>query len=185
MRHKKKPIYIRRHKTPPWWLTKTKLRWFLVGLLSALAIIILIGAFSPIRMAAFVTLLSDRDPVMAESTAKIAEASMLARDVFALINEIRQKYGCPLLEWDDGLANKAIAHSKVMAEKKVLTHSTYGSGENIIQLIGYDLVGPQDFVRGWLDSPLHKKNLLGDYLTTGVGLFKDGNTWWGTQIFGY
>lgn len=153
-----------------------------------LAILMFIGALSPIRMAGFVTLLSNRDPVIAESTAEITKASILSRDVFVLVNETRREYGLRPLEWSNELAHQAAAHSKRMASHKVLSHSTYGSGENCIQLIGYDFIKAQDFVtswKGWMGSPLHKKNLLGNYSKTGVGLIKDGNTWWGTQVFGY
>lgn len=36
----------------------------------------------------------------------------------------------------------------------------------------------------WWDSPVHKQNMLGNYTVLGVGVVKDGNNYWATQIFG-
>lgn len=39
------------------------------------------------------------------------------------------------------------------------------------------------FVKMWMDSPPHRANILGNWEFIGVGVYKDGNKYWATQIF--
>jgi len=52
-------------------------------------------------------------------------------------------------------------------------------GENIAA--GYD--SPAKVVEGWMNSPGHKANILGDYEQLGVGVFVKNNTVYWAQMF--
>ena len=127
----------------------------------------------------------------AESAGSVAE---LERQVHAGINSERAKNGVSPLRWEDQLAAVARAHSDDMTSRGYFSHDTpeglgpservdragyscwkgshYGVAENIaIETTsgGIDRVAAEA-VRGWMNSPGHRTNLLGrQYDRTGVG----------------
>jgi len=64
-------------------------------------------------------------------------------------------------------------HSQVMIRVIVLFRpaTNHGAGENIA--MGYQ--SPKEVVRGWMNSPGHRENILSDYLHLGVGILKGGS----------
>lgn len=116
------------------------------------------------------------------------------------INTIRQEYGLNQLQANEKLALVARAYSQQMAEKNFFSH-TGPNGDTLAQRvrsagISYRLVGENLFkstnapqpvslaVEGWMDSPGHRENILRTgFSKTGVGIWRDGNTYYFTQLF--
>ena len=138
--------------------------------------------------------------------------SNLELKVHAGINAERAKHGGSPLQWDEGLASVARAHSNDMTGRDYFSHDTpegldptdrlhraglncrkgyrYGIAENIAieTTLGNLDRTALEAVRGWINSPGHRTNLLnGEYNKTGVGA--SFGTWRGykavylTQVF--
>ena len=138
--------------------------------------------------------------------------SELELKVHAGINAERTKHGGSPLRWDEGLASVARAHSDDMTGRGYFSHDTpegldptdrlhraglncrkgyrYGIAENIAieTTIGNLDRTAEEAVRGWINSPGHRTNLLNrEYNMTGVGA--SFGTWRGykavylTQVF--
>lgn len=129
-------------------------------------------------------------------------ASDIERRAFELTNAERQVTGLRLLQWDESLARLARMHSQDMADECYFNHRSptgemvddranrigivrwIGIGENIAYINGY--ADPATMaVEKWMQSTLHKKNILnGQWQTSAVGVAvaKDGKTYL-TQVF--
>lgn len=128
-----------------------------------------------------------------------------------LTNAVRRQEGVGELAFDERLARAAATRSSDMAEADFFGHQGPGSSSarNAVQRTGWiprgkswllgENIGwaprgsatPADLMRGWLDSPTHRSNLLSeDYTHIGVGAVagvpkqdaEPGATF--TQIFG-
>ncbi|MDP3971378.1 MAG: CAP domain-containing protein [Candidatus Nanopelagicales bacterium] len=137
-------------------------------------------------------------------TVSVAE---LERQVFDLTNVARNEGricgsqfmpAAAPLQWDQNLATAARAHSTDMATRGYFAHDTpegktpwqrfgeagvrpyQGAAENIAQ----GNRTPRDVVDGWINSPGHCRNLMGNYENLGVGLSSSatGSRYW-TQDF--
>lgn len=123
---------------------------------------------------------------------------MLGR-VVALTNAQRRAHGCPALTVDRTLAAVAGAHSKDMAARGFFDHVN-PDGESAfdrMRAAGYryaraaeniaaGYATPEAVMRGWMNSPGHRANILNCSLTqVGVGYATGGSygTYW-TQDFG-
>ena len=123
-----------------------------------------------------------------------AMVSELELKVHAGINAARVNTGNSALKWDHGLASVARAHSDDMTSRNYFSHDTpegldptgrlhraglncrrgyrYGIAENIAieTSLGNLEQTATEAVRGWMNSPGHRRNLLNrEYDTTGVG----------------
>ncbi len=116
-------------------------------------------------------------------------------EVVRLVNEERSKHGLAPLTQDWQLSRVARYKSQDMRDLGYFSHTspTYGSpfdmmrsfgisyrtaGENIAK--GYQ--SPEAVVRGWMNSPGHRANILNSsYTHIGVGYVASGNYW--TQMF--
>lgn len=128
-----------------------------------------------------------------------SESQEIEVDVFRSVNAKREAEGVALLEWNGHLAVLAREHSDMMAVGRVpLGHSGFdvrmrgalslsGSkrgAENVsAQPRDATEVAPASVTR-WLGSEKHRKNMLGPYTQTGVGVARapDGK-YFVTQIF--
>ncbi len=121
--------------------------------------------------------------------------------VIALINNERAKAGLPALNSQSQLTAAAELHSADMACNNYFSHTgrdgsnfsdrarrqgynmSYG-GENIAA--GYG--SPEDVVKGWMNSPGHRANILGEnYVDVGVGYAYSASSSYGsywTAVFG-
>ncbi|NRQ33201.1 hypothetical protein HII36_15305 [Nonomuraea sp. NN258] len=128
---------------------------------------------------------------------RVAVIPGLAAKVVSLTNAARAKHGCAPLRVDGRLAASARTHSLEMARAGALTHASpdgaspwdrmeragypWGAAENI----GNGYATADEAVRGWLDSPDHRKNILDCGLRAiGVGVASGPNGPWWTQDFG-
>ena len=115
--------------------------------------------------------------------------------VLELVNVERAKYGLSPLQMDESVRNVARMKSSDMRKNNYFDHNspTYGSpfdmlkqfgisyksaGENIAQ--GYPT--PEAVVKGWMNSPGHRANILNSSFThIGIGYDAQGHYW--TQMF--
>lgn len=134
--------------------------------------------------------------VIAQSRA-IAEMEAAVRQ---RINEIRQQNGLNPLENNERLAQVAREYSQTMARENFFSH-TGPDGDTPAQRVrsaglSYWVVGENLFkstnapqpvplaVKGWMNSPGHRENILRPVFTeTGIGIWRDGNTYYITQLF--
>lgn len=127
-----------------------------------------------------------------------SEYRELERTVFQLVNEYRQSQNLPPLQLEEPISQSARQHSRSMATGEVsFSHAGFdrrieaiaesisyrGAAENIAYNQGYNNPA-QQAVEGWINSPGHRKNMLGNYDLTGVGIAKNAEgEYYYTQIF--
>lgn len=114
-----------------------------------------------------------------------------------LTNEFRKKNGKPPLRLSKALCNIALPHTRNMLSGKVpFGHSGFhersqdtfklgfhSTGENVAWCNGYsDPI--KCMIDGWIKSPGHRANMLGNFTYIGVAFAHDGSKWYGTQFFG-
>lgn len=125
-----------------------------------------------------------------------AQTGSMESEIIALVNKNRAKKDLPPLKQNDAIADAAEKHSRNMAKGKIpMGHDGFdermgkllkelapanGAAENVA--MGAN--SAEEVVALWMKSPGHRKNILGTYTHTGVGIVKgsDGNLYF-TQIF--
>ncbi|HHF7353267.1 TPA: CAP domain-containing protein [Legionella anisa] len=116
--------------------------------------------------------------------------------VLFYINEYRQKHGLSKLTMDNHMVIQARQHSQDMANHRMpfghqdfgkrvaklrsQIKNTGGAAENV----AYNYKTAQIVVSQWVKSPGHRRNIVGNYNLTGVGIARDkqGKLYY-TQIF--
>ncbi len=122
----------------------------------------------------------------------------MASQTHTLINQYRASKGLPALRYNNSIADIALTHSRNMAAGTVeFSHDGFdnraqaiakilqisSAAENVAWNRGYQ--NPVEAaVEGWLESPGHHANIVGEYNTTGIGvaLNQDGEYYF-TQLF--
>lgn len=129
------------------------------------------------------------DPLSLFETGSSQDEQLCVR----LTNEFRQKQGKPPLKFMKKLSEIGMPHTKNMLARKIpVGHigfderarqiAGYAAAENVAYCQGYsDPI--RIFVQGWINSPGHRRNLLGDYTHMGIAVAHDGDAWYGTQLF--
>lgn len=140
----------------------------------------------------------DRQPP--NLTAQSDTIAQMEAKIRQRINEIRQERGLNSLQTNEPLAKVARAYSQQMAQKNFFSHTSPNGGTLTQRVssvgISYRLVGENLFtstnvpepvssaVQGWMDSSGHRENILRSGFTeTGVGIWREGNTYYFTQLF--
>ncbi len=153
-----------------------------------------------VAIAAAAALLAPSTLLSAQEAAPPDDAKPADQVVAALIeahNQERAREKLPPLRFAPLLEVAALAHARDMAGRDVMSHegsdgstasqrivrSGYrfqAAGENVAQ--GYRDVPA--VMRGWMDSPPHKKNVLGDFTEIGVARVegKDGKPYWSAEF---
>ncbi|MDE3253144.1 MAG: CAP domain-containing protein [Bacteroidota bacterium] len=122
--------------------------------------------------------------------------STVVKDIFRYVNEHRQSLGLPPLKMNEEANRQAFLHSKNMAtgktsfghegfEQRVASiQKTSGWITASAENVAYGKLSANEVVKGWLNSPGHKKNIEGNYQFSGIGIYRDskGVTFF-TQIF--
>ena len=126
-----------------------------------------------------------------------SEAAM-EQMVVQAVNEYRAKRWLPPLQTNPVLAHEAKLHSLDMERKRIpFGHQYFGTRiKHIYSQIKYCNGGsenvawfppsksPKDVVALWLTSSGHRRNILGHFNLTGVGIVRDKRGWlYYTQIF--
>jgi uncharacterized protein YkwD len=121
----------------------------------------------------------------------------LEQSIHEQVNQYRQSRNLPPLTLDARISQQARAHSQAMASSGDLSHDGFeqrvkaiareipyrASAENVAFNQGYSNPGEQA-VEGWINSPGHQKNMVGNYDLTGIGVAKNAKgEYYFTQIF--
>ncbi|MGM1063342.1 CAP domain-containing protein [Saccharothrix sp. Mg75] len=119
--------------------------------------------------------------------------------VVELTNAERAANGCPALTADDRLGRAARAHSADMAARNYFSHTSLDGRSFVdrVKAAGHPGPGAENIaagqrtaeavVKGWMESPGHRANILNCELKTlGAGMARGGSygTYW-TQNFGW
>jgi uncharacterized protein YkwD len=139
-----------------------------------------------------------RQTASAAPSAKDEHYLELVNRVHRQVNEFRREHGLKPLTLDSILNAQAREHSAEMARSgKTISHSGFNqrledirkkipyraAAENVAAVVG-DEDPVQTVVQGWKNSPEHRKNMLGDFSLTGIGIAQSKNgTYFFTQIF--
>jgi uncharacterized protein YkwD len=134
-------------------------------------------------------------PVIAANEVNLDE---LKQSVFQKVNEYRVSQNISPLKLDPVISQPSEQHSQNMATGKV-TFSHAGSEQRFDQIsnqIAYQKIAEnvgynsgysnpaEQVVEGWIKSDGHRKNMLGDYNLTGIGVAKNPEgEYYFTQIF--
>jgi uncharacterized protein YkwD len=120
----------------------------------------------------------------------------LEQSIHNQVNQYRRTQNLPSFAFDQTIAEQARAHSAAMANSGRISHNgfdsraaaieqtiTYSSvAENVASNQGYE--NPDNTaVKGWIKSPGHQQNMVGDFDLTGIGVVERGGTYYFTQIF--
>lgn len=132
----------------------------------------------------------------AAQTAHRVSDTTIQNQVLFYINQYRKQHGLSKLKMDTHMVIQAKRHSQDMAnhrmpfghkdfQKRIATlrsqiKNTGGGAENV----AYNYKDAQEVVRQWVQSPGHKRNIVGHYNLTGIGVARDkqGKLYY-TQIF--
>ena len=122
----------------------------------------------------------------------------IGKECLKLTNEFRAKYNLYPLEWDDSIWAIALTHSKNMADGIVpfshegfnervnqFNFTYYKACENVYMCQGYSQYSiAENAVKGWINSPGHKKNLLSDTTHCAIAVYKNNyGEFYLTQLF--
>lgn len=125
-------------------------------------------------------------PKNTSKTANTSRYAALEAEIHAKVNQYRQSQNLPPLTLDPRISEQARIHSQAMASgKATFSHDGFekrvdaiaktipyrSAAENLAYNQGYREPVAQA-VEGWLNSPGHYKNIVGDYDLTGVGVVK-------------
>lgn len=124
--------------------------------------------------------------------------SAIARQTHDLINNYRASQGLSALSYNNTIADVALQHSRNMAAGAVaFSHDGFNDrmstianslkmtsgAENVAYNQGYENPAAVA-VEGWIQSPGHHSNIVGDFNVTGIGVaVNDKNEFYFTQIF--
>jgi len=125
-------------------------------------------------------------------------SSKMAQDIFNQVNHYRESHGLTKLIWDGKIAQEAQRHSLDMARVKRISHDGFDQRWSRLRRVIFGARGiaenvamnrnhrdPSSLaVKGWINSPGHHRNMIGDYNRTGIAVQKapDGSYFF-TQIF--
>ena len=162
--------------------------------------------FQPVRSGAIATesgeFLAERHALAKASPRRNRRATSMSmaaieRSVFQKINQYRQQKGLSSLSLNTTIAQQARQHSQSMANSRDLSHNGFNSrvqtisksispraaAENVAFNKGFSNPVAQA-VNGWLNSPGHLQNIMGNYNLTGIGVTRNNQgEFYFTQIF--
>lgn len=124
-----------------------------------------------------------------------AQNGDMERDIIALVNKNRAKKDLPPLKQNDAIANASEKHSRDMAKGRVpMGHDGFDermgkllkelAGNGAAENVAMGANSAEEVVAMWMKSSGHRKNILGNYTHTGVGIVKGSDDrLYFTQIF--
>ncbi|WP_058557381.1 CAP domain-containing protein [Thiohalocapsa sp. ML1] len=132
------------------------------------------------------------------TAAEPEQVPRIEQQVLGLVNEYRDEQGLPRLISAPAITEIARGHSRDMADRGAISHRGFegrfkalqeavkafrAAAENVAMNQGHADPAEQA-VSGWLGSPGHRKNIVGDYGSTGVGIVRDADgAVWITQLY--
>ena len=101
-------------------------------------------------------------------------------ETMALINEYRASIGLVILKIDNYISHKSEEHNTYMINNKMASHNGFVTRTNDIintldakmvgENVAYNFSTSKAVVNSWLNSPTHKKNIVGDYTHFGISI---------------
>ncbi len=132
-----------------------------------------------------VTKKSAKTPSTSGSVTKETSFSSLQEEILFHVNKYRRSKGLSVLQMNSVITTEAEKHSRNMARGRTpFSHSGFSSRVNRIsnqiggvsrsaENVAYGYMSAKEVVKGWLRSPGHKKNIVGRYTLTGIGVAKE------------
>lgn len=133
--------------------------------------------------------LPSRGPLAGSSRAA-PQAGGYAVQLVALVNAQRAAAGLSPLTEDTRLDAAASTHNYSMSELNCFAHVCPGEGDPTQRMraagyrtqasaenIGAGYQTPQDMINGWMGSPGHRANVLGNYTDIGCAFLRVGSAW--------
>jgi uncharacterized protein YkwD len=141
---------------------------------------------------------SRRQTAAAAPAAKDEQYLALVNRVHRQVSEFRREHGLKPLTLDPTISAEAREHSAEMARSgKTISHRGFNqrledirkkiayraAAENVAAAAGHEDAA-RTVVEGWKNSLHHRKNILGDFSLTGIGVAQSNNgIYFFTQIF--
>lgn len=135
------------------------------------------------------------DKTGSPANAEVGSTNM-QRSILRYVNQHRRLLGKPPLQLQVVASQQATTHSRNMALRETgFGHDGFEQRMELIRKnsgwisasaenVAYGKLTAQEVVKGWLNSPGHKKNIEGNYQFTGIGVYKDAQgVLFFTQIF--
>lgn len=131
----------------------------------------------------------------ARSAASNTVCQNLSKKALQMTNAFRAKKRLPRLVWHPALAEIARKHSGTMANHIIefghegfqerLQHLPLKTAAENVYMSNHEQAEvARAAVNGWITSPGHLKNLVGQYTHCGIGVYKNAEGfWYFTQIF--
>lgn len=123
-------------------------------------------------------------------------ANAMEQSILSYVNKHRQTLGLAPLQLFGMATQQAYLHSKNMAlgttafghdgfdQRIQQIKKSFGWVTASAENVAYGQLSAREVVKGWLNSPGHKRNIEGDYRYTGIGYYRDQRgVIYFTQIF--
>jgi uncharacterized protein YkwD len=128
---------------------------------------------------------------------EIDQSEEFEKTLLILVNQYRHRFGLSPLEVNAEISEIARNHSSNMAKGlSIWGHEGYIERTQMVAtIIRWEEIGEnlarnsfadstQTAMTGWINSPLHEDNLIGDFTLTGIGIAKSATgEYFFTQIF--
>jgi uncharacterized protein YkwD len=131
-----------------------------------------------------------------ESMAPAWTTAAISREILFFVNEFRRSKGLPALQANSYISSVALGHSRDMLTGKSpfghdgfrqrigLISSRLGKLHVAAENVASGAMDAREVVDGWLHSPGHRRNIMGDFQLTGIGVAEAANGMiYFTQIF--
>lgn len=134
------------------------------------------------------------DTTVARTTSADGEGK-LVQDILYYTNQFRASKGLPPLKLESYCCMLAAKHSKNMATGRTgfghedmevrmdAASLKLGGVKGAAENVAYGTLDAKGVVDGWIKSPGHRKNMLGDYNLIGIGTADKGKITFFTQFF--
>ena len=134
-------------------------------------------------------------PIASKPIASNPTAST-SREILFFVNEFRRSKGLPALQANSYISSVALGHSRdMLTGKSPFGHDGFrqridrisgklGRLHVAAENVASGSMGAREVVDGWLHSPGHRRNIMGDFQLTGIGVAEASNGMiYFTQIF--
>jgi uncharacterized protein YkwD len=130
------------------------------------------------------------------SAGPLASTAAISREILYYVNEFRRSKGLPALEGNSYISSVALDHSRdMLTGKSPFGHDGFrqridrisgklGRLHVAAENVASGPMNAREVVDGWLHSPGHRRNIMGDFRLTGIGVAEKANGMiYFTQIF--
>jgi uncharacterized protein YkwD len=162
-------------------------------LLSTLIMLVTVGGVNVVTQA---RLGAKSHSLPNELPKNLVAVNSLEQSVHNQVNQYRQSKKLPPLVFDQTIAAQARTHTVAMANSGRVNHDGFDNRAAVIdRTISYSSVAEnvasnkgytnpdQQALKSWIKSPVHQRNMLGDFSLTGIGVVERGGSYYFTQIF--